>query len=75
MSEITLYGHRGGGDPYPDSTVESYSWGANWGADSLEPDLYLTKDGVLVVSHDDELLSRLAVDRWLELDEDGLRER
>jgi glycerophosphoryl diester phosphodiesterase len=52
MSEITLYGHRGGGDPYPDSTVESYSWGANWGADSLEPDLYLTKDGVLVVSHD-----------------------
>ncbi|WP_168195439.1 Ig-like domain-containing protein [Bradyrhizobium sp. NAS80.1] len=52
MSDITLYGHRGGGDPYPDSTLESYTWGMNWGADFVEPDLYLTKDGVLVVSHD-----------------------
>jgi autotransporter passenger strand-loop-strand repeat protein len=52
MSDITLYGHRGGGDPYPDSTLASYTWGINWGADSVEPDLYLTKDGVLVVSHD-----------------------
>ncbi|MFN8170852.1 MAG: ABC-F family ATP-binding cassette domain-containing protein [Candidatus Nanopelagicales bacterium] len=33
------------------------------------------RGAMLVVSHDDELLSRLAVDRWLELDEDGLRER
>jgi glycerophosphoryl diester phosphodiesterase len=52
MSDIILYGHRGGGDPYPDSTLASYTWGINWGADSVEPDLYLTKDGVLVVSHD-----------------------
>jgi ATPase subunit of ABC transporter with duplicated ATPase domains len=33
------------------------------------------RGAMLVVSHDDELLSRLVVDRWLELDEDGLRER
>ena len=52
MSLITLYGHRGGGDPYPDASVDSFAWGANWGADSLEPDLYLTRDGVLVASHD-----------------------
>ncbi|MEH2513812.1 glycerophosphoryl diester phosphodiesterase [Nitrobacteraceae bacterium AZCC 1564] len=52
MADITLYGHRGGGDPYPDSTRESYIWGMNWGADFVEPDCYLTKDGVLVVSHD-----------------------
>lgn len=52
MSDIVLFGHRGGGDPYPDSTRESYLWGINWGADFVEPDLYLTKDGVLVVSHD-----------------------
>jgi glycerophosphoryl diester phosphodiesterase len=52
MSDITLYGHRGGGDPAPDSSKESYINGMNWGADFVEPDCYLTKDGVLVVSHD-----------------------
>src|SRR5262245_52968694 len=53
MSElITLLGHRGGGDPWPDHSLESYTWGINWGADFIEPDLYLTKDGVLVASHD-----------------------
>ncbi len=52
MTDITLYGHRGGGDPAPDSTLQSYINGMNAGADFVEPDLYLTKDGVLVVSHD-----------------------
>ncbi len=52
MSDITLYGHRGGGDPAPDSTQSLTSIGMNWGADFVEPDCYLTKDGVLVVSHD-----------------------
>jgi Ca2+-binding RTX toxin-like protein len=52
VADITLYGHRGGGDPYPDHSLESYTWGINWGADFAEPDLYLTKDGVLVASHD-----------------------
>lgn len=49
---ITLYGHRGGGAPNPDETVSNYNAGINWGADFVEPDVYLTKDGVLVCSHD-----------------------
>ncbi|NGM38084.1 tandem-95 repeat protein [Methylobacterium sp. DB0501] len=50
---LTLYGHRGGGAPYADATVANFTWGVNWGADFVEPDLFLTKDGVLVASHDD----------------------
>lgn len=58
MSEITIYGHRGT-NPYPDHSRESHIWSANWGADFIEPDLWLTKDGVLVVSHDNHNYSNL----------------
>lgn len=58
MSDITIYGHRGT-NPYPDHSRESHLWAANWGADSIEPDLWLTKDGVLVVSHDNHNYANL----------------
>lgn len=58
MSDITIYGHRGT-NPYPDHSRESHLWAANWGADFIEPDLWLTKDGVLVVSHDNHNYSNL----------------
>ncbi|HEY5795819.1 MAG TPA: glycerophosphodiester phosphodiesterase family protein [Bosea sp. (in: a-proteobacteria)] len=58
MSDITIYGHRGT-NPYPDHSREAHIWAANWGADFIEPDLWLTKDGVLVVSHDNHNYSNL----------------
>jgi len=58
MANITLYAHRGS-DPYPDHSREAHLWAANWGADVIEPDLWLTKDGVLVVSHDNHNYSNL----------------
>jgi Ca2+-binding RTX toxin-like protein len=58
MSDITIYGHRGT-NPYPDHSREAHVWAANWGADFIEPDLWLTKDGVLVVSHDNHNYSNL----------------
>ena len=61
MSDIVLYAHRGS-DPYPDHSREAHVWAANWGADFIEPDLWLTKDGVLVVSHDNHNYSNLTYD-------------
>lgn len=58
MSNIILHAHRGS-DPYPDHSREAHHWAANWGADFIEPDLWLTKDGVLVVSHDNHNYSNL----------------
>ena len=58
MSDITLYAHRGT-DPYPDHSREAHTWAANWGADFIEPDCWLTKDGVLVVSHDNHNYANL----------------
>ncbi|MCU4181100.1 glycerophosphodiester phosphodiesterase family protein [Bosea sp. BH3] len=58
MTDIILHAHRGS-DPYPDHSREAHLWAANWGADFIEPDLWLTKDGVLVVSHDNHNYSNL----------------
>jgi Ca2+-binding RTX toxin-like protein len=58
MSDITLYAHRGS-NPYADHSREAYVWAVNWGADVIEPDLFLTKDGVLVASHDNHNYSNL----------------
>ncbi len=58
MSDIVLLAHRGS-NPYPDHSREAYVWAVNWGADFIEPDLYLTKDGVLVASHDDHNYANL----------------
>lgn len=51
MADIVLLAHRGT-NPYPDHSRDAYVWAVNYGADFIEPDLYLTKDGVLVASHD-----------------------
>ncbi|RDJ22279.1 hypothetical protein DWF00_24000, partial [Bosea caraganae] len=52
MTDVKLLAHRGS-NPYPDHSMAAYEAAINWGADFIEPDLYLTKDGVLVCSHDD----------------------
>jgi hypothetical protein len=46
-----VIGHRGLPGLYPEETLPSYEGAANAGADSLEEDLHLTKDCVLVARH------------------------
>ncbi len=44
--------HRGASGALPEHTLEGYLRALNDGADCIEPDLVLTKDGVLVDRHD-----------------------
>ena len=44
--------HRGGGKLAPEDTLEAYRNAIRVGADAIEGDCHLTKDGVLVISHD-----------------------
>lgn len=45
--------HRGGGDNNPQNTMLAFREAINtYGADIIESDLYLTKDGYLVYNHD-----------------------
>ncbi len=44
--------HRGASGYLPEHTLAAYQLGIEQGADFIEPDLVLTKDGVLVARHD-----------------------
>ncbi len=49
---IAVYGHRGSAGTLPGDTLPSFQAAMDAGADALELDLNVTKDGVLVVSHE-----------------------
>lgn len=47
--------HRGASGYLPEHTLGGYELAIRMGADYIEPDLQITKDGVLVAMHDDTL--------------------
>jgi glycerophosphoryl diester phosphodiesterase len=51
----TLIAHRGASGDAPEHTVAAYELAIKQGADFVEPDLQMTKDGVLVCMHDTTL--------------------
>ena len=48
-------GHRGAAGLAPEHTTASYDLALKLGADYIEQDLRMTKDGILVVIHDEDL--------------------
>jgi glycerophosphoryl diester phosphodiesterase len=53
--EPVVIGHRGAPSYRPEHTVASYELAIDLGADRIEPDLVVTRDGVLVARHENEL--------------------
>ncbi|HEY8381633.1 MAG TPA: glycerophosphodiester phosphodiesterase [Microvirga sp.] len=47
-----VVGHRGASGYLPEHTLEAYKLAIEMGADSIEPDLVSTKDGVLIARHE-----------------------
>ena len=50
-----IIAHRGASGLRPEHTVSAYRLAVDQGADFIEPDLVLTKDGVMVVRHENEI--------------------
>ncbi len=50
-----VIGHRGASGYRPEHTLESYKQAIEKGADFIEPDLVVTKDGVLIARHEPAL--------------------
>ncbi|HEU5472983.1 MAG TPA: glycerophosphodiester phosphodiesterase [Actinophytocola sp.] len=50
-----VLGHRGASGYRPEHTLAAYELAARMGADYIEPDLVITKDGVLVARHEPEI--------------------
>jgi glycerophosphoryl diester phosphodiesterase len=50
-----IYAHRGGAALRPENTLVAFDHGLSCGADGLELDVHLSRDGLVVVHHDDTL--------------------
>jgi glycerophosphoryl diester phosphodiesterase len=55
MKTPIIIAHRGASGERPEHTIASYSLAIEQGADFIEPDLVLTKDGVLVARHENAI--------------------
>lgn len=49
------YAHRGASEYYPENTLSAFYAGIRMGANGIETDIHRTKDGVLVLFHDDDI--------------------
>jgi len=54
-SKVLVIGHRGACALRPEHTLASYGKAIADGADYVEPDLVMTKDGVMVARHENEI--------------------
>ena len=50
-----IFAHRGASAYAPENTLEAFDLAVNMGADGVELDVHMTRDGELVVAHDEEI--------------------
>jgi glycerophosphoryl diester phosphodiesterase len=55
LPNIIVIAHRGASGERPEHTLESYGLAIEEGADYIEPDLVMTRDGVLIARHENEI--------------------
>jgi glycerophosphoryl diester phosphodiesterase len=53
--DISVIAHRGASGERPEHTLESYRLAMDEHADYIEPDLVMTRDGVLIARHENEI--------------------
>src|SRR5579863_6347194 len=53
--QVLVIAHRGASGERPEHTLESYQRAIEQGADYIEPDLVMTRDGVLIARHENEI--------------------
>lgn len=69
MSKPLIFGHRGAPAALPENTLAGFQHAIDVGADGIELDVFLTRDGVPVVTHNARLLpdtTRAPKGDWLE---------
>ena len=60
-----IWGHRGASGHAPENTLPAFKMAANMGADGVELDIQQTKDGVIVVCHDETIDRTSSGAGWL----------
>ena len=62
---MLVWAHRGFSSIYPENTMLAFRKAKEAGADGVEMDVHLTKDGEVVVIHDENLLRTTGVDKMV----------
>src|SRR5690242_7442718 len=52
MTSPIIYAHRGASFELPENTLEAFGLALDLGADAIETDAHMTRDGRIVLSHD-----------------------
>jgi glycerophosphoryl diester phosphodiesterase len=52
MTRPTVYAHRGASSELPENTLEAFALALDLGAQAIETDAHMTRDGRIVLSHD-----------------------
>jgi len=65
MHPITRVAHRGGSLLAPENTLAAFSRGIDEGADAIELDVHLSRDGQLMVMHDPSLYRTTAQEGYI----------
>lgn len=52
---MLIYAHRGNSSVYPENTMSAFRSAIALGVHGIETDVHLTKDGELVITHDEEI--------------------
>ena len=55
MKQPKIFAHRGASSYAPENTLPAFALATRQGADGIELDVHLTRDGQLVVIHDETL--------------------
>lgn len=53
--QTKIYGHRGASEYAPENSMEAFQMAYDMGADGIEFDVQMTRDGCIVVAHDEEI--------------------
>lgn len=69
MHPRRLYAHRGASAERPENTLVAFQRALEIGVDSLETDVHLSRDGVFLVTHDEDALRMCGSPlKWREID-------
>lgn len=63
---MKIWAHRGFSSEYPENTMLAFTKAYEAGADGIETDVQMSKDGKVVVIHDESLLRTCGVDKRVE---------
>lgn len=65
MQHVVIFAHRGASGYCPENTMAAFREAVRLGATGIETDVQMTKDGHLVLIHDETLLRTAGVNRWV----------